>query len=62
MDPVAKATKGKARTAQDRGGPNKPAAVAIQERGPGRPKIDGPRPWEIEGVSKRSWYRKRSGK
>jgi hypothetical protein len=25
----------------------------------GRPRIVAPRPWELEGVSRRSWYRKR---
>lgn len=48
------------RTAQDRGKLARPAAVAIQKRGPGRPKIDGKRPWEIAGMSKRSWYRRKA--
>lgn len=24
----------------------------------GRPKIEGPRPWELAGISKRTWYRR----
>ena len=27
-------------------------------RGPGRPLILGPRPWQLAGMSKRTWYRK----
>ena len=30
------------------------------KRGPGRPKIEGTRPWEAAGMSKRSWYRKKA--
>jgi hypothetical protein len=26
----------------------------------GRPKIPGPRPWDLEGVSRRTWYRWKS--
>lgn len=28
----------------------------------GRPKIEGARPWEAEGVSRRTWYRRKAGK
>lgn len=48
------------RTAQDRSQPKKPAAVAIQKRGPGRPKIAGERPWEAAGLSKRTYYRRKA--
>lgn len=27
------------------------------KRGRGRPKIEGPRPWDVEGISKRTWHR-----
>jgi hypothetical protein len=29
------------------------------KRGRGRPKVTGPRPWETDGVSKRTYYRRR---
>lgn len=47
---------GAGRTAQDRG--VKPA-VAIKRR-PGRPKIEGVRPWEAAGLSKRTFYRRKA--
>ncbi len=25
----------------------------------GRPKIVGPRPWEVKGMSRRTWYRRK---
>ena len=31
-------------------------------RGRGRPKIIGPRPWELEGIPKRTWYRRKAEK
>lgn len=27
----------------------------------GRPRIEGERPWELEGVSRRTWFRRRQG-
>ena len=33
-------------------------SVSAAKRGPGRPKIEGDRPWEVEGVSRRTWYRR----
>ena len=33
------------------------AAVTIR---PGRPKITDPRPWEVEGISKRTYYRRKA--
>lgn len=39
-----------------------PRAVAIKPPSPlkrGRPKIEGPRPWELAGMSKRTWHRRR---
>lgn len=47
------------RTAQDVPQPSPAGAVAIPKRGRGRPKVTGKRPWEIEGVSKRTYYRRR---
>lgn len=32
------------------------------KRGPGRPKIKEKRPWETEGISRRTWYRRQTGK
>lgn len=29
------------------------------KRGRGRPKVEGPRPWHIAGISKRTYYRRR---
>jgi len=29
---------------------------------PGRPKIAGPRAWEAEGMSRRTWYRRKATK
>lgn len=37
--------------------------VAEHRTGPlkrGRPKVEGPRPWEAEGVSRRTWYRRKA--
>jgi hypothetical protein len=36
-----------------------PAAPILKR---GRPKLEGKRPWEIEGMSRRSWYRRQKGK
>jgi hypothetical protein len=49
------------RTAQDRPVPSpKAGAVALpKKRTRGRPKVQGPRPWEAAGVSRRTWYRQR---
>lgn len=49
---------GAGRTAQDSPRSETAGAVAIPKRG--RPKIDGPRPWEAAGVSRRSWYRRKA--
>jgi hypothetical protein len=32
---------------------------AAPKRGRGRPRITDPRPWEFEGISKRTYYRRR---
>lgn len=48
------------RTAQDLGQPSKVAEVAIPKRGRGRPKVQGKRPWEIEGIPRRTWYRRKA--
>jgi hypothetical protein len=37
-----------------------PAAKAAG-RGRGRPRVEGERPWEAEGVSRRTWERRRKG-
>jgi hypothetical protein len=29
------------------------------KRGRGRPKVEGQRPWQAEGISRASWYRRR---
>jgi hypothetical protein len=34
-------------------------AKPASKRGRGRPKITGPRPWQTEGISRRTWYRRR---
>ena len=52
---------GAGRTAQDSAGPKAPP-VAIQKRGRGRPKVEGKRPWEAEGMSRRTWYRRQKEK
>lgn len=39
-----------------------PIVVTAQKRGRGRPKIVGPRPWETEGVSRKTWYKRRANK
>lgn len=51
-------TIGKTRVSQENGvrvAPNPPDA----KRGRGRPKVEGPRPWETAGVSKTTYYRER---
>jgi hypothetical protein len=86
-NPVAKATKGKAGTAEVKGlvrrstagtGLRVGEAVAVQpatseimdvtgrrdahinsKGGRGRPKVEGPRPWHLAGISKRTYYRRR---
>ena len=37
-------------------------AVPTKKRGRGRPKSTDPKPWEIEGISKALWYRRRQAK
>jgi hypothetical protein len=32
-----------------------------QKRGRGRPRVEGVRPWEAEGVSRRTWERRKKG-
>lgn len=49
---------GAGRTAQDSPRLETAGAVAIQKRKPGRPKVEGLRPWETEGISRRTWYRR----
>jgi hypothetical protein len=34
--------------------------VTHQRRGRGRPKITGPRPWDTEGISRKTWYKRRA--
>lgn len=34
-------------------------SVTGQRRGRGRPKIEGLRPWDIEGISRATWNRRR---
>lgn len=46
------------RTAQDSPQPSKAAAVAIRKRG--RPKVEGARPWEAAGISRRTYYRRKA--
>jgi|SRR5882724_8890340 len=45
------------RTVQDSPRLETAGAVAIQKRG--RPKKSGMRPWDIEHISKRTWYRRK---
>jgi hypothetical protein len=40
-------------------GPETGSAARIKR---GRPKITAPRPWELEGMSRRSWYRRQAEK
>jgi len=47
------------RTVQDAGASSDAAGVAIPKRG--RPRITEQRPWEAEGISRRTWYRRRGG-
>lgn len=35
------------------------ASDSHPKRGPGRPKIEGPRPWQVEGISRSTWNRRR---
>jgi hypothetical protein len=37
-----------------------PIVVTQPKRGRGRPKIVGPRPWDVEGVSRKTWYKRQS--
>ena len=30
------------------------------KRGRGRPRVEGKRPWETEGLSRRTWYRRKA--
>lgn len=46
---------GAGRTAQD--SPQSETAGAVAIRKPGRPKIEGPRPWQVKGISKSTYYR-----
>ena len=34
------------------------AAVPAPIRARGRPKVEGKRPWELEGIPRRTWYRR----
>ena len=71
-NPGAKATKGKTGMAEVQDlvrrssagtGLRVGAADADQpQRGRGRPKIDGPREWEKEGISRAEWYRRQAEK
>ena len=36
------------------------AAWGDEARGRGRPKVEGERPWEAEGLSRRTWYRRQA--
>jgi hypothetical protein len=38
----------------------KEAAVASEVKGRGRPKVEGERPWEAAGMSRRTWYRRQA--
>ena len=38
-----------------------PLESTKSKRGRGRPKIEGPRPWDAEGISKRTYYRRQKG-
>jgi hypothetical protein len=38
----------------------KEAAVAAEVKGRGRPKVEGERPWEAAGMSRRTWYRRKA--
>lgn len=47
--------------------PARPRAESVKPTGAialkrGRPKLSGPRPWEIAGISKRTYYRRQAGK
>jgi hypothetical protein len=47
---------GAGRTAQD--SPRLATAEAVAIRGRGRPKVQGKRPWELAGMTRRTWYRR----
>lgn len=34
-------------------------SIGAAKRGRGRPRITEPRPWEVAGISRRTWYRRR---
>jgi hypothetical protein len=38
-----------------------PLAASSVEKKRGRPKVEGERPWEAEGISRRTWERRRKG-
>ena len=72
VDPRAKATRGKSGTAGVKGPVRRSTAgtglrVGVADadqpqRGRGRPKIDGPREWEKQGISRAEWYRRQKDK
>jgi hypothetical protein len=37
-----------------------PPAEAKPPKGRGRPKVEGERPWEAAGMSRRTWYRRKA--
>ncbi len=47
------------RPSAESSGPTNSKAQAIIKRGRGRPKIEGPREWDLAGVSKSTWHRQR---
>jgi hypothetical protein len=38
-----------------------PEAAKVEKKGRGRPKVEGERPWEAAGMSRRTWYRQKAG-
>jgi hypothetical protein len=51
---LARVGKGESQRAEQR-----PSKTAPVKRGRGRPKVEGQRPWQAEGISRASWYRRR---